>query len=296
MCRDDGMVFDDGVTTRLGEQHYYMTTTTGGAAVVLDWLEEWLQTEWPELRVYCTSVTEDWATVALSGPKARAVLEAMGPSFSVDPATFPFMSLRTGTLAGMPARIFRVSYTGESSYELCVSATQGRRLWEAAMEAGRSLGITPYGTEAMHVLRAEKGFIVVGQETDGSVTPADLGMGRMVSKTKDFIGRRSLRRAALVDPERKQLVGLLPKDPNAVLPEGAQLVRQLTPKPPMAMVGHVTSSYFGARIGRSFALALVRGGATRLGETLLAPLGDRVVEAVTVAPLFYDPDGKRRDG
>ncbi len=296
MCRDDGMVFDDGVTTRLGEQHYYMTTTTGGAALVLDWLEEWLQTEWPELKVFCTSVTEDWATIALSGPKARAVLEAMGPSFSVDPATFPFMSLRTGTLAGMPARIFRVSYTGESSYELCVPATHGRRLWEAAMEAGKAHGITPYGTEAMHVLRAEKGFIVVGQETDGSVTPADLGMGRMVSKTKDFIGRRSLRRTALVDPERKQLVGLLPKDPNAVLPEGAQLVRQLAPKPPAAMVGHVTSSYFGARIGRSFALALVKGGAARLGETLLAPLGDRTVEAVTVAPLFYDVEGKRRDG
>jgi len=296
MCRDDGMVFDDGVTTRLAEQHYFMTTTTGGAAAVLDWLEEWLQTEWPELRVYSTSVTEDWATVALTGPKSRAVLEALRPSFPIDPATFPFMSMQSGTVAGIPARVFRVSYTGELSYEVCVPSPRGRELWEAAMAAGRAHGITPYGTETMHVLRAEKGFIVVGQETDGSVTPDDLGMGRMVSKTKDFIGRRSLRRAALVAPERKQLVGLLPKDPNVVLPEGAQLVRELKPAPPMAMVGHVTSSYFGARIGRGFAMALVKGGAARLGETLQAPLGDRVIEAVTVAPLFYDPQGKRRDG
>jgi len=296
MCREDGMVFDDGVTTRLGDDHYYMTTTTGGAARVLEWLEEWLQCEWPELRVYCTSVTEDWATVTLSGPKAGAVVAALEPSFAVEPAAFPFMSLRTGTVACLPARVFRVSYTGELSYEINVPARRGRALWEAAMAAGRAHGITPYGTEAMHVLRAEVGFVVVGQETDGSVTPDDLGLERLVSKRKDFIGRRSLRRPALVDPQRKQLVGLLPKDPNAVLPEGAQLVREVLPKPPMPMLGHVTSSYFGARIGRSFALALVKGARARLGETVFAPLPDRTIEATVVAPLFYDPEGKRRHG
>jgi sarcosine oxidase subunit alpha len=196
----------------------------------------------------------------------------------------------------MPARVFRVSYTGELSYEINVPARRGRALWEAAMAVGRVHGITPYGTEAMHVLRAEVGFVVVGQETDGSVTPDDLGLERLVSKRKDFIGRRSLRRPAILDPQRKQLVGLQPKDPNAVLPEGAQLVREVLPKPPMPMLGHVTSSYFGARIGRSFALALVKGGRARLGEIVFAPLPDRMIEATIVAPVFYDLEGKRRHG
>ena len=163
------------------------------------------------------------------------------------------------------------------------------------MAAGEPHGITPCGTEAMHVLRAEKGFIAVGQETDGSVTPPDLGLDRLVGKRKDFIGRRSLRRAAMLEPDRKQLVGLLPKDRDDVLPEGAQLVWEPRVERGTA-VGHVTSSYFGARIGRSFALALLRGGRQRIGETVYAPLGGRTAEATIVSPMFYDPDGKRRDG
>ncbi|HKX10730.1 MAG TPA: glycine cleavage T C-terminal barrel domain-containing protein, partial [Stellaceae bacterium] len=296
MCREDGMVFDDGVTTRLADDHFYMTTTTGGAARVLDWLEEWLQTEWPELKVYCTSVTEDWATITLSGPKSAAVMAALEPSFATDPTEFPFMSLRTGTVAGMPARVFRVSYTGELSYEINVPARRGREFWEAAVAAGRSHGITPYGTEAMHVLRAEMGFIVVGQETDGTVTPDDLGMKSLISTRKDFIGRRSLKRAAMLGAERKQLVGLLPKNPEEVLPEGAQLVRAVLPNPPMPMLGHVTSSYHGPRIGRSFALAMVKGGRARMGETVFAPLPGKVIEATMAPTTFYDPEGKRRHG
>jgi sarcosine oxidase subunit alpha len=156
--------------------------------------------------------------------------------------------------------------------------------------------MTPYGTEAMHVLRAEMGFIVVGQETDGTVTPDDLGMKSLLSTRKDFIGRRSLRRAAMLNPERKQLVGLLPKDPEAVLPEGAQLVREVFARPPMPMLGHVTSSYYGARIGRSFALAMVKGGRARTGQTVFAPLLGRTIEAAIAPPSFYDPEGKRRHG
>ena len=296
MCREDGMVFDDGVTTRLSDDHYYMTTTTGGAARVLDWLEEWLQTEWPELKVYCTSVTEDWATITLSGPKSAAVMTALEPGFATDPAEFPFMSLRCGTVAGMPARVFRVSYTGELSYEINVPSRRGREFWDAAVAAGRQHGITPYGTEAMHVLRAEMGFIVVGQETDGTVTPDDLGMKSLVSTRKDFIGRRSLKRSAMLNPERKQLVGLLPKDPEAVLPEGAQLVGEVLPRPPMPMLGHVTSSYYGARIGRSLALAMVKGGRARMGETVFAPLLGGTIQATIARPSFYDPEGKRRHG
>ena len=296
MCREDGMVFDDGVTTRLGPDHYYMTTTTGNAARVLDWLEEWLQTEWPELRVYCTSVTEDWATVTLSGPRARELLAALAPGFAGEPHEFPFMSMKEGEVAGVPARVFRVSYTGALSYEINVAAGQGHHLWEAAMAAGRPLGIVPYGTEAMHVLRAEKGFIVVGQETDGSVTPGDLGFERLASKRKDFIGRRSQRRPALIDPDRKQLVGLLPKNPDEVLQEGAQLVADPHAAIPMAMLGHVTSSYFAARTGRSVALAMIKGGRRRIGESVYAPLPGPTIEATIVAPMFYDPEGARRDG
>ncbi|MFZ8993113.1 MAG: sarcosine oxidase subunit alpha, partial [Candidatus Puniceispirillaceae bacterium] len=188
MLKDDGMVMDDGVTTRLGENHFHMTTTTGGAAGVLDWMEEWLQTEWPDLEVYLTSVTEQWAVATLSGPNAGKILQDAGIDFDLSPAEFPFMSMKEGHIGGLPARIFRISFTGELSYEINVAARHGLALWTHLMKAGKPHGITPYGTEAMHVLRAEKGFIIVGQETDGSVTPHDLGMNWIVSKTKsDFI-------------------------------------------------------------------------------------------------------------
>ncbi|HET6522555.1 MAG TPA: FAD-dependent oxidoreductase, partial [Geminicoccaceae bacterium] len=183
MLREDGMVFDDGVTARLGERHYLMSTTTGNAARVLAWLEEWLQTEWPELKVYCTSVTEQYATVSLSGPRCREVLRRL-TDLDLDPDAFPHMAVREAEVAGVPARVFRVSFTGEVSYELQVPASYGLAVWEACMAAGAEFGITPYGTEAMHVLRAEKGYIIVGQETDGTVTPFDLGMEWIVGRRK----------------------------------------------------------------------------------------------------------------
>jgi sarcosine oxidase subunit alpha len=304
MCRQDGMVFDDGVTARLAPDRFVMTTTTGGAARVLDWLEEWLQTEWPELRVFCTSVTEQWATVAVVGPKARAVVAAVVPGLDVSAAAFPHMALRETTIGAVPARVVRVSFTGELSFEINVPGRHGLALWDRVMAAGAAHGITPYGTEAMHVLRAEKGYIIVGQETDGTVTPFDLGMGWIVAKAKpDFVGKRSLARPDTVRADRKQLVGLLPEDPALVLPEGIQLVATARSAAlanrrfPLAMEGHVTSSYRSATLGRSFALALVKGGRARVGETLLAPLLNGAVARVTVArPVFYDPEDARRDG
>ncbi|MBL8670219.1 MAG: sarcosine oxidase subunit alpha, partial [Alphaproteobacteria bacterium] len=295
MCRDDGMVFDDGVTTRIGPQRFLMTTTTGGAARVLGWLEEWLQTEWPELKVWCTSVTEQWAVAQLAGPQSRAVLQALAPDLDLSGAAFPHMSMRAATVAGLPARVFRISFTGELSYEINVPAGHGLALWEAIMAAGAPLGIVPFGTETMHVMRAEKGFIIVGQETDGSVTPADLGMDWIVSKQKpDFIGKRGMLRTDSLRPDRKQLVGLLTDDPQAVLPEGAQLVEKVLQQPPMAMLGHVTSSYRSPTLGRSIALALVKGGRARLGAKLHAPLMDgRVLAATVVEPVFYDKEGAR---
>ncbi|ETK31485.1 2Fe-2S iron-sulfur cluster-binding protein [Microbispora sp. ATCC PTA-5024] len=295
MCRADGMVFDDGTVMRLAEDRFLATTTTGNAAAVLDWMEEWLQTEWPSLRVYCTSVTEHWATVALAGPRSRAVLAGLAPGLAVDAASFPFMTWRDAEVAGIPARVCRISFSGELAYEINVNAWDGLALWEAVMGTGV---VTPYGTETMHVLRAEKGYPIIGQDTDGTVTPADLGMDWVVSKKKaDFVGKRSHTRADTSRPDRKHLVGLLPEDPGLLLPEGAHLVAtSRLPEPPVRALGHVTSSYRSAALGRTFALALVSGGRERIGERLYVPLGGDPVPVTVTHHVLYDPEGARRDG
>jgi sarcosine oxidase subunit alpha len=295
LCRADGMVLDDGVLLRLAERHFHLTTSTGNAAAVLEWLEEWSQTEWPELAVRFTSVTEQWSTVAVVGPGSRAVLTALAPDLDCSAAGFGFLRVRHTTLAGgAPARIARVSFSGELAYEVSVASWHGPALWEEVLR----LGAVPYGTEAMHVLRAEKGFPIVGQDTDGTVTPLDLGLP--VSRRKDFVGRRSLSRPDTARADRPQLVGLLPVDPDELLPEGAQLVAEDVPvtpeRAPVPMLGHVTSSYRSATLGRTFALALVRGGRDRIGQTMCAPLGARTVRATVSEPVFYDPTGARRDG
>ncbi len=298
MCRADGMVFDDGVTSRIGEQRFHMTTTTGNAAAVLDHLEEWLQTEWPDLRVHATSVTEQWVTVAVVGPRAREVVGPLVPDLDVSNDAFPFMTWREAVIAGTPGRVFRISFSGELAFELNVPSWHGLALWEAVIAAGEPLGITPYGTETMHVLRAEKGYPIIGQETDGTVTPQDLGLGWAVSTKKDFIGRRSHRRPDAARADRKQLVGLLPADPDALLPEGAQLVEPDADlgSIPVPMLGHVTSSYRSASLGRTFALALVKGGRDRIGERVLAPLVDGTIVAEIVDSVVFDPENRRRDG
>ena len=194
MLGEDGMVMDDGVTACLADDHFHMTTTTGGAARVLGKLEDYLQTEWPDLKVYLTSVTEQWAVVSLCGPECHMLVGELCDDLDADPERFEFMTWRDAQIGGVPVRVFRISFTGELSYEINIPASYGLWLWEQVMEMGAEYGITPYGTEAMHLLRAEKGFIIVGQETDGTVTPHDLGLGGMVKKSGDFIGRRSLSR------------------------------------------------------------------------------------------------------
>jgi sarcosine oxidase subunit alpha len=297
MLDEAGMVFDDGVTTRIGETHYHMTTTTGGAARVLSWLEEWLQCEWPHYRVFLTSVTEQWATIGVAGPNARKLIAELTQDIPLDDESFPFMSLREGNVAGIPARVFRISFTGELSYEINVPTSYGLALWQALMTAGEKYDITPYGTEAMHVLRAEKGYIIAGQDTDGTVTPGDLGMDWIVSKKKgDFLGRRSLMRPDTMRENRKQLVGLLTQNPSEVIPEGAQIVAEVNPKPPTKMLGHVTSSYYSPNIGRSIALALIESGRQRIGQELLAALPDRTIRVTVTEPRFFDLEGKRING
>ncbi len=295
MLNEAGMVMDDGVTSRLGDAHYLMTTTTGNAAPVLAHLEEYLQTEWPDLDVHMTSVTDQFATVTIAGPNARALLAELAGDMDLSSESLPHMSIRDGRVAGIEARIARISFTGEMSYEINVPASCGLALWQALMTAGAKYGITPYGTEAMHVLRAEKGFIIVGQETDGSVTPIDLGMDWIVSKKKkDFIGKRSLTRPDMIKTDRKQLVGLLTDDPKEVLPEGAHLVEGAVSQTPVPMLGHVTSSYESPNLGRSIALAMIKGGRARMGQSLQAPLANGKTVACTVTgPVFLDPEGTR---
>lgn len=295
----DGMVFDDGVAMRLAEDRFLITTTTGGAAKVMDHVEEWLQTEWPDLRVYATSVTEQWATIAVNGPRARDVIANAGTSIELGAAAFPFMTWREGEVASMPARVARVSFSGELVYEINVAGHHGTAMWEAVLAAGVPLGLTPYGTESMHVLRAEKGFVIVGQDTDGTVTPHDLGMSWIVRKDdSDFIGKRSLGRPDTVRPDRKQLVGLLPVDPDRWLPEGSQMVspEHADTAPPVPMLGHVTSSYRSPELGRTFALAMIAGGRERIGGHVVAPTLDGPIEAEVTTPIFYDREGARRDG
>ena len=298
MCNEHGMVFDDGVTSRIGENHFHMTTTTGGAARVMGWLEEWHQTEWPEKQIYFTSVTEQWAVASLNGPKARNLLAKLcDVDLSAD--AFPFMSWQAGKVAGIPARIFRISFTGELGFEINVPARFGLCLWRTLKEAGKEFDLCVYGTETLHVLRAEKGYIIAGQDTDGTVTPQDLGMSWIVSKKKDdFIGARSHSRSDTARSGRKQLVGLLTDDENLVLKEGAHIVAEYHKKPPMPTLGHVSSSYYSANLGRSIALALIKDGQNRMGEKVCLPdmISNKPYWATITNPVFYDKEGLRSDG
>ncbi|MEV4333669.1 2Fe-2S iron-sulfur cluster-binding protein [Streptomyces sp. NPDC049597] len=298
MCGVDGMAIDDGTVIRVAEQEFLLTTTTGNAARILEWMEEWLQTEWPDLRVHLTSVTEHWATIPLVGPRSRDVLALVAPGLDVGNDAFPFMSWQDATVAGIPARVCRISFSGELAYEINVPAWDGITVWKALHEAGSSFGITPYGTETMHVLRAEKAYPIIGQDTDGTITPQDLGMSWVVSKKKaDFVGKRSFSRAENQRGDRKQLVGLLPVDDQVLLPEGAQIIATSSiPAPPVPMLGHVTSSYRSDALQRTFALALVRSGTERIGETLYVPLDGRTVPVTVTEPVLFDKEGARRDG
>ena len=301
MCGADGMVIDDGTVLRLAEDRFLALTTTGGAARILDWMEEWLQTEWPDLRVSVTSVTEQWSTFPVVGPKSRDVVGALFPQVDVSNEAFPFMSWQDARLDGVPVRLARISFSGELAFEVYVNPWYAKAVWERIIEAGKPYGITPYGTETMHVLRAEKGYPIIGQDTDGTVTPQDLGMNWVVSKKKvDFVGKRSFARAENRNPQRKQLVGLLPVDARTVLPEGSQIIDFCSdgelPPPPVPMLGHVTSSYRSAELGRPFALALVRAGQSRIGETVHVPVGDELVPVQITGSVLVDPEGNRRDG
>jgi len=294
MLGEDGVVYDDGVTTRIAPDHFLMSTTTGGAAKVFNWLEEWLQCEWRDLDVTLVSVTTQWATIGLAGPRSREVLKAARPDFDLANAAFPHMSMVEGRLAGIPVRVFRISFTGELSYEINVAAGHALDLWERLIDVGAPFGLTPFGLEAMMVLRAEKGFIVDGVDTDGETTPFDLGMDWIVSRKKpDFIGKRSLSRSYVAGPGRRQLVGLLAEDPKAEIPKGSIVIADAGARPPFEVAGLVTSAYFSPRMERWFALAMLKDGRGRMGEELSLFDSGRVIAARVTEPCFYDREGAR---
>ena len=295
MLGEDGMLMDDGVMARIGEQQFYLTTTTGGAANVMSWLEAWLQTEWPELDVYLTSLTDQFSTIAVAGPKSRQVLEKLGCSLDLGREEFPFMCVKDAQLAGVAVQLFRVSFSGELAFEVNVDSRFAADMWRSIAAAGEEFGITAYGTETMHVLRAEKGFVIVGQDTDGSVTPVDLRMNWLLSKNKDYLGKRSLSRTDSVRTDRKQLVGLLSEDGVTVVPEGTQLVDDPAAAVPVPMCGHVTSSYASACLGHPIAMALVSSGHARKDGTVFAALLDgSFVPMKITSPVFYDAKGERQ--
>ena len=293
MLREDGFVLDDGVVGRIAADRFHVTTTTTGAPRVLHHMEDYLQTEFMDLRVWLTSTTEHWAVIALNGPRARDVLARLVDDIDLQPAAFPHMAVRQGHIQGVPTRLFRVSFTGELGFEINVPADAAETIWRAVMESGESLGITPYGTEAMHVMRAEKGYIIIGQETDGTVTPGDLGLEWAIGKSKlDFVGMRSLRRPALQAAGRLQLVGLLSADGESVLVEGSQVLAA-APGSSKASIGHVTSAYRSAELDQPIALALIQDGRARMQQELLTVSPGRSVTVKVVPPVFVDPESQR---
>jgi sarcosine oxidase subunit alpha len=290
MLNEFGVVIDDGVTARLGDDHFLVGTTGAGAERIATMLDEWLQCEWRELDVIAAPVTQSWGVLTLSGPLSRAVLREAGADFDLGPEAFAHMQLREGTVAGLPARVARVSFTGEVSFEISVAGDATPLLWRRLLEAGAPHGLQPVGVEAWMHLRTEKGFIHVGADTDGATTALDVGWGHVLKRQGDFIGRRSLTRDADQQGDRFQFVGLEALDGHNKLPVGAHARKRGEGG---SSEGYVTSSVVSTVLGRPVALAMVRGGRARMGEVLDLHVGERVRPARVCAPGGYDPKGER---
>jgi sarcosine oxidase subunit alpha len=296
MCGENGFLIDDGVVARIDEETYLCHTTTGGAESIHGHMEEWLQTEWWDWDVYVANVTEQYAQVAVVGPNARKALENMG-GMDVSKEALGFMEWADGSLGGFDVRVYRISFSGELSYEIAVRASEGQAFWDAVMAAGAELGAMPYGTEALHILRAEKGFIMIGDETDGTVIPQDLGLHWALSKKKeDYLGKRAHTRSHMADPNRWQLVGLETVD-GSVLPDGAYAVADGTNANGQRNVqGRVTSTYHSPTLGKGIAMGLVLHGPERMGEFIDFPGTDgKTYQARIVSPVFFDPDGEKQN-
>ena len=297
MLSEDGFVIDDGVVARLAPDRFHVTTTTGGAAARAAHMEDYLQTEWPDLQVWLTSITEQWAVIAVQGPRAREVLAPLVEGIDLSAQALPHMSRPRGarlrqSRAAVPCQLHgRARLRDQRAGGLCAACLGG------GAGAARKPAVSAYGTEAMHVLRAEKGYIIVGQETDGTVIPNDLGLDWMLGrKAEDFVGQRSLARSDMQRTDRKQLVGLTVRNSETPLEEGAQVTSEAKPPLGTPALGHITSSYHSAALNRPIALALVQSGRNRLGQRLYVPMPSSPVAVEVVSPVFYDPKGERLNG
>ena len=296
MCSENGFLSDDGVVARIDDQTFLCHTTSGGADRIHAHMEEWLQTEWWEWQVYTVNLTEQFAQVAVVGPKAREALDLLG-GMDVSEETLPFMAWADGQLGDFKVRVYRISFSGELSYEIAVDAHQGQAFWDALQDVGREFDAMPYGTEALHIMRAEKGFIMIGDETDGTVIPQDLGLDWAISKKKtDYLGKRAQERLHMIDPTRWKLVGLETLD-GSVLPDGAYAVRAGTNANGQRNTqGRVTSTYHSPTLNKGIAMGLVERGPDRMGEVLDFPkTSGEVIQARIVNPVFFDPEGKKQN-
>jgi sarcosine oxidase subunit alpha len=294
MLREDGIVMDDGTTTRIEDNHYHMTTTTAQAANVLSHLEYYLQVVWPELNVNVVSTTEQWAGAALAGPKSRDVLSKLFPDLNVSNQELPFMGYVEGKLFGVHARVFRISFSGELAYEINVNSDSGLFMWEKIIEVGKEFNLQPYGTEALSTLRIEMGH-VAGPEIDGRTIPYDLALEGLVSKKKDFIGKRSLQKEAFNIKDRQKIVGLIPTDKKTSVPEGSHLVKDKDAKLPNTKLGYVSSSCWSVENNNPFSLAIIKDGRNMIGKKLYAvsPLNKTAVEVEIISSHYVDKEGTR---
>ena len=294
MLREDGIVMDDGTTTRISENHYHMTTTTAQAANVLSHLEYYLQIVWPELNVNVVSTTEQWAGAAIAGPKSRDLLAKLFPKIDVSNEALPFMGYVEGDLFGVKARIFRISFSGELAYEINVESDFGLFMWEKIIEIGEEFNVQPYGTEALSTLRIEMGH-VAGPELDGRTIPYDVSLEGLVSKKKDFIGKRSLAKEAFNKTDRQKIVGLVPLDRKSSIPEGSHLVENKNAKLPNPKLGHVSSSCWSVENNNPFSLAILKDGKNMIGKKLFAvsPLKNTSIEVEVMSSHYVDHEGKR---
>ncbi len=300
MLGEDGMVKDDGIVCKINDQHFIATTTTGGAPKVLADMEEYAQTEWPHLNVYMNSITEQFSTFNISGPKSRAIMRKVFSEVDFSSEKLPFMAFNTFNYLDTEIRIMRASFTGELGYEIYVPPKYALELWEKIFRNGKNLGLIPYGTETMHLLRAEKGYVVVGQDTDGTVTPIDLNLNWMIGKKKkDFVGKRSLSRSDTSKKNRKQLVGIVPVDKSKNLEEGQHIIETKslprTIKEPIEYLGHITSSYHSPTLKHCVAMALIKEGNKLMGKKIFVskPHSSETIDAEIVNPVFLDPNNKR---
>ncbi|MDO6521222.1 sarcosine oxidase subunit alpha family protein [Shimia thalassica] len=297
MCNENGFLMDDGVVARIDEDTFLCHTTTGGAERIHGWMEDWLQCEWWDWKVYTANVTEQYAQIAVVGPNARKVIEKLGGDMDVSKEALAFMEWKDGKIGDFDARAYRISFSGELSYEIAVPASQGRAFWDALLEAGAEFGIMPYGTEGLHVMRAEKGFIMIGDETDGTVIPQDLNLNWAISKKKeDFLGKRAQLRDHMASAERWKLVGLETLD-GSVIPDGSYIPADGNNANGQRNVqGRVTSTYYSPTLDRGIAMALVHNGLDRMGDVIECnTVSGTMIKAKIVDPVFYDKEGEKQN-